>query len=97
MDRCHLILTDSGGIQEEAPSLGPPLLVMRATPERQEAVDAGVALLVGTDEKAIFGAADSLLRDDERHATMARGANPYGVGDTSRRIVDILQAEWSHG
>jgi UDP-N-acetylglucosamine 2-epimerase (non-hydrolysing) len=97
MDRCHLILTDSGGIQEEAPSLGKPLLVMRDTTERQEAVDAGVAVLVGTDEEAIFGAADGLLRDSERHAAMARGANPYGVGDSSRRIVDILKTEWSNG
>ncbi|APR39511.1 non-hydrolyzing UDP-N-acetylglucosamine 2-epimerase [Paraburkholderia sp. SOS3] len=94
MDRAELILTDSGGVQEEAPSLGKPVLVMRDTTERQEAVDAGVVKLVGTDEAAIVAGTLALLDDPRACAAMARIANPYGDGHAAARIVDALQAVW---
>jgi UDP-N-acetylglucosamine 2-epimerase (non-hydrolysing) len=94
MDRADLILTDSGGVQEEAPSLGKPVLVMRDTTERQEAVDAGVVKLVGTDEAAIVAGTLALLDDPRACAAMARIANPYGDGHAAARIVDALQAAW---
>jgi UDP-N-acetylglucosamine 2-epimerase (non-hydrolysing) len=94
MDRAELILTDSGGVQEEAPSLGKPVLVMRDTTERQEAVDAGVVRLVGTDEAAIVAGTLALLDDPRACAAMARIANPYGDGHAAARIVDALQAVW---
>jgi UDP-N-acetylglucosamine 2-epimerase (non-hydrolysing) len=94
MDRADLILTDSGGVQEEAPSLGKPVLVMRDTTERQEAVDAGVVKLVGTDEAAIVAGTLALLDDPHACAAMARIANPYGDGQAAARIVDALQAAW---
>jgi UDP-N-acetylglucosamine 2-epimerase len=90
MQRSTLILTDSGGIQEEAPALGKPVLVMRETTERPEGVAAGTARLVGTEEAAIFGAAARLLRDPEEYQAMARAANPYGDGQAARRIREIL-------
>jgi UDP-N-acetylglucosamine 2-epimerase len=90
MQRSTLILTDSGGIQEEAPALGKPVLVMRETTERPEGVAAGTARLVGTEEAAIFGAAARLLREPEAYAAMARAANPYGDGQAARRIREIL-------
>lgn len=96
MDRAHFVLTDSGGIQEEAPSLGKPVLVMRDTTERPEAVDAGVARLVGTDEQAIFENADLLLRDPATYQRMSQGSNPYGAGDSSQQIIDILEKELTH-
>jgi len=94
MDRAELILTDSGGVQEEAPSLGKPVLVMRDTTERQEAVDAGVVKVVGTDEAAIVAGTLALLDDPRACAAMARIANPYGDGHAAARIVDALQAVW---
>jgi UDP-N-acetylglucosamine 2-epimerase (non-hydrolysing) len=90
MDRADIILTDSGGIQEEAPSLRKPVLVMRDTTERQEAVDAGVVKLVGTDERAIVENVMHLLRDAEAYAAMSRGVNPYGDGRACERIAAAL-------
>ncbi len=91
MARCHLILTDSGGVQEEAPSLRKPVLVMRDTSERIEAVEAGVARLVSTDPATIVSAVDEILDCEEAYAVMASGANPFGDGRASERIVrDLL-------
>lgn len=90
MDRSHLILTDSGGIQEEAPSLGKPVLVMRDTTERPEGIEAGTARLVGTDQARIVAEATSLLEDDGLYETMARAHNPYGDGRAAARTVEIL-------
>ncbi len=91
MDRCYLVLTDSGGIQEEAPSLGKPVLVTRDTTERPEAVEAGTAKLVGTDMKTIIDAISSLLTDDESYKTMANAVNPYGDGKASERITSVCK------
>ncbi|MGG2024804.1 UDP-N-acetylglucosamine 2-epimerase (non-hydrolyzing) [Gottfriedia sp. S16(2024)] len=88
--RSHLILTDSGGVQEEAPSLGVPVLVLRDTTERPEGIDAGTLKLAGTDEEVIFSLADELLSDEEAHAKMSRASNPYGDGEASRRIVEVI-------
>ena len=93
MARCHLILTDSGGIQEEAPSLGKPVLVMRDTTERPEGVEAGTLKLVGTDEEVICRSFRQLLEDASAYAAMANASNPYGDGYASRRIADILEQE----
>lgn len=90
MSRAHLILTDSGGIQEEAPSLGKPVLVMRDTTERPEAVEAGTVRLVGTDRARIVAEASRLLDDPGAHAAMARAHNPYGDGRSARRIADLV-------
>jgi UDP-N-acetylglucosamine 2-epimerase len=90
MKRSTLILTDSGGIQEEAPALGKPVLVMRETTERPEGVQAGTARLVGTDAERIADAALALLRDPAAYAAMARAANPYGDGQSARRIREVL-------
>lgn len=91
MGRSHIILTDSGGIQEEAPSLGKPVLVMRDTTERPEAVQAGTVRLVGTEVDAIFDGVHQLLTDDALHQTMAQAHNPYGDGNACTRIVEFLQ------
>lgn len=91
MSRCHMILTDSGGIQEEAPSLGKPVLVMRDTTERPEGVEAGTLKLVGTDEDSIYSWFTRLLEDAEEYAKMSNASNPYGDGLASRRIADILE------
>jgi len=93
MDRSHLIITDSGGVQEEAPSLGKPVLVMRDTTERPEAVEAGTVRLVGTDPRRIVTEAMWLLDDDAGYATMARAHNPYGDGAASDRILDVLLSD----
>ncbi|HYD12464.1 MAG TPA: UDP-N-acetylglucosamine 2-epimerase (non-hydrolyzing) [Allosphingosinicella sp.] len=93
MSRAHLILTDSGGIQEEAPSLGKPVLVMRDTTERPEAVDAGTVRLVGTSCATIVDEAVRLLDDAESWNAMARAINPYGDGLASQRIIDRLRRE----
>ena len=90
MRRSHFIITDSGGVQEEAPSLGKPVLVMRETTERPEAVDAGTVRLVGTDAEKIRSGALSLLNDQEAYDVMARALNPYGDGKASARIADSL-------
>jgi UDP-N-acetylglucosamine 2-epimerase (non-hydrolysing) len=93
MDRAWVILTDSGGIQEEAPSLRKPVLVMRETTERQEAVDAGVVRLVGTDIEAIVSSVGQLLDDRDAYAAMARGDNPYGDGYACDRITKVV-SDW---
>jgi UDP-N-acetylglucosamine 2-epimerase len=93
MTRAHLILTDSGGIQEEAPSLGKPVLVMRDTTERPEALDAGTVRLVGTDADLILAEANRLLDDAATYEAMARAHNPYGDGRAARRIADALAGE----
>jgi len=95
MRRAHILLTDSGGIQEEGPSLGKPVLVMREKTERPEAVDAGTARLVGTDEEAIVADAARLLDDPEEYARRARIHNPYGDGRASARIRDVLVSRFS--
>jgi UDP-N-acetylglucosamine 2-epimerase (non-hydrolysing) len=92
MRRAHLIVTDSGGVQEEAPSLGKPVLVMRDTTERPEAVAAGTVRLVGTDPDRIHAEALRLLTDANAHAAMARAINPYGDGHASDRIAAALAA-----
>lgn len=90
MTRAYLILTDSGGIQEEAPSLGKPVLVMRDTTERPEAVAAGTVRLVGTDRGRIVAQANALLDDPDAYATMARAHNPYGDGQAAIRIAKVI-------
>lgn len=89
----YLILTDSGGIQEEAPSLGKPVLVMRDTTERPEGVEAGTLKLVGTDEDVIYREFSRLLSDDVEYAAMSRASNPYGDGRASERIANVLRRE----
>jgi len=91
MKRSHLVLTDSGGIQEEAPSLGKPVLVMRDNTERPEAVTAGTVRLVGTNSDRIFDAVCNLLDDPVAYAEMSSARNPYGDGQASRRIRDVLE------
>ncbi|MCD6291621.1 MAG: UDP-N-acetylglucosamine 2-epimerase (non-hydrolyzing) [Anaerolineae bacterium] len=91
MERSYLILTDSGGIQEEAPSLGKPVLVLREVTERPEGVEAGVLKVVGTDEGAIITEASLLLEDDAAYRAMAQRRNPYGDGRASERIVEALR------
>ena len=86
-----LILTDSGGIQEEAPSLGKPVLVMRETTERPEAIDAGTVRLVGTDSQRIVDEVTRLLRDEEEYQRMSRAHNPYGDGRACERILSALK------
>lgn len=90
MNRSFLILTDSGGIQEEAPSLGKPVLVLRNTTERPEGIEAGVVNLVGTAERDIIDGTLKLLEDNNAYKKMSRSANPYGDGKASERITDIL-------
>lgn len=90
MTRAHVILTDSGGIQEEAPSLGKPVLVMRDTTERPEAVEAGTVKLVGADVDAITNNLDVLLTDENEYQKMSMAHNPYGDGMACKRIADIL-------
>ncbi|WP_339119361.1 non-hydrolyzing UDP-N-acetylglucosamine 2-epimerase [Halomonas sp. BMC6] len=90
MNQAHIILTDSGGIQEEAPSLGKPVLVMRDTTERPEAVEAGTVKLVGTDVAAITSALNTLLTDEQAYDAMSYAHNPYGDGNACQRIRDVL-------
>lgn len=92
MARSYLILTDSGGIQEEAPSLGKPVLVMRDTTERPEGIDAGTLKLVGTQEETIYREFERLLDDEDAYAQMAKASNPYGDGFACRRIADVLSS-----
>ena len=90
MARCHLVVTDSGGIQEEAPSLGKPVLVVRKETERPEGVQSGTARLVGTSYESIFKNLEILLRDNNQYDSMAKSINPYGDGKAGERIVKIL-------
>ena len=92
MSRSHFILTDSGGIQEEAPSLGKPVLVMRDTTERPEAVSAGTVKLVGTNKEKILFEANQLLDDDDAYQQMSFAHNPYGDGKACERIVSYLKS-----
>jgi len=91
MARSYLILTDSGGIQEEAPSLGKPVLVMRDTTERPEGIAAGTLKLVGTDEDVIYDAFKELLTDKNAYDAMSHASNPYGDGYACERIADALE------
>ena len=91
----HIILTDSGGIQEEAPSLGKPVLVLRDTTERPEGIDAGTLKLVGTDADTIYEETMRLLTDKAEYERMSRASNPYGDGQASRRIVDAIIEKFS--
>lgn len=90
MEKCFFVLTDSGGIQEEAPALGKPVLVMREVTERQEGIDAGTAKLVGTSYEKIIDSMEELLENVEIYHTMANAVNPYGDGNTSKKILEIL-------
>lgn len=90
MKNAHFILTDSGGIQEEAPALGKPVLVARNNTERPEGVEAGTLRLCGTEEESVYTAIKQLLTDDDMYQVMSGAKNPYGIGDTSQQIVDII-------
>ncbi|MBR1760025.1 MAG: UDP-N-acetylglucosamine 2-epimerase (non-hydrolyzing) [Schwartzia sp.] len=90
MHRSTLILTDSGGVQEEAPALGKPVLVLRGTTERPEAVEAGTVRLVGTEEERVYSEAKKLLADKAEYARMAEAKSPYGDGEAARRIVEAI-------
>jgi UDP-N-acetylglucosamine 2-epimerase (non-hydrolysing) len=96
MRRAYLILTDSGGIQEEAPSLGVPVLVLRKTTERPEAAEAGLARIIGTDPGAVVEHVEELLEDEQTYSAMATAVNPYGDGLASERIVEVL-TNWRCG
>ena len=93
MARCYFILTDSGGIQEEAPSLGKPVLVMRDTTERPEGIEAGTLKLVGTSEEKIYSEFKKVLEDKNEYNRMSKASNPYGDGHACERIADILERE----
>jgi len=97
MDKSYIILTDSGGIQEEAPSLGKPVLVMRDTTERPEAVEAGTVRLVGTDKEKIVNEVEKLLYDKNEYEKMSKAVNPYGDGKASERVFEILLKEIENG
>ncbi len=96
MQRAHIILTDSGGVQEEAPALGKPVLVLRDETERPEAVDQGVVKLVGPNYESIVQEAQRLLDDDVAYRAMARGVSPYGDGHAAERIVSVLREHFTH-
>lgn len=91
MEKSYFVLTDSGGIQEEAPTLGKPVLVMRDVTERQEGVDAGTAKLVGTNKEVILKEAFELLDNKEAYNKMAKAANPYGDGTTSQQVLEVIK------
>ena len=91
MNQSYMILTDSGGIQEEAPALGKPVLVMRDTTERPEGVEAGTLKLVGTDKEVIHREFLRLLKDREAYEAMSKASNPYGDGTACKQIVEILR------
>ena len=90
MHKAHLILTDSGGVQEEAPALGKPVLVLRDTTERPEAVDAGTVKLIGTDRERVYEEAKKLLTDEAEYSRMAESVNPYGDGKAAARIIQAI-------
>ena len=94
ISRCHLLLTDSGGLQEEAPSLGKPVLVLRETTERPEAIDAGTAKLIGTNPQSIIDSTAELLENETIYQQMATAINPFGDGKAAARIVQLAQDFW---
>lgn len=96
LQHCYLVLTDSGGIQEEAPSLGKPVIVMRDVTERVEGVEAGTAVLAGTSAERIIAHASSLLENESTYQQMARSVNPYGDGTTCRQIATIIEQFFQH-
>ena len=87
----HLILTDSGGVQEEAPSLGKPVLVLRDTTERPEGVEAGTLKVVGTTNESVYKEAKALIDDENEYLKMSKASNPYGDGEASRRICENIE------
>ena len=91
MNKSKIILTDSGGIQEEAPSLGKPVLVMRETTERPEAIEIGTVKLVGTDKNKIIKETELLINDSNKYEKISKLANPYGDGKASKRIIEIIE------
>ena len=91
MNKAYLILTDSGGIQEEAPSLGKPVLVLRDTTERPEGIEAGTLKLVGTDERNVYKNIKKLLDNKEEYQKMSKASNPYGDGKACEKIADIIE------
>ena len=95
INKCYMIMSDSGGVQEEAPSLGKPVLVLRDTTERPEGIDAGTLKLVGTDENNIYNEAKLLLTDKNEYEKMSKASNPYGDGHASERIVDAIINKFS--
>lgn len=95
INKSYIILTDSGGIQEEAPSLGKPVLVLRDTTERPEGITAGTLKLVGTDEDVIYNETKKLLEDEEEYLKMSKASNPYGDGTASKQIVDAIVKKYS--
>ena len=95
ISRSFMVMTDSGGLQEEAPSLGKPVLVMRTETERPEAVDAGTVKIAGVEEDNIYNMAKTLLTKPEEYAKMAKAINPYGDGNASERIVDAIIEKYS--
>ena len=97
MARCYLVLTDSGGLQEEAPALGKPVLVLRRETERPEAVTAGTAKLAGVDREAIVRMADELITDPAAYRAMAHAVNPYGDGLACHRIADAILWHFGRG
>lgn len=96
MHKCYMVMTDSGGIQEEAPALGKPVLVLRRETERPEAVEAGTVKLAGVDEAEIYALADTLLHDEKEYARMAQAVNPYGDGEACRRIADAIEYRFGY-
>ena len=96
MARCYLVMTDSGGLQEEAPGLGKPVLVLRRETERPEAIDAGTVKLAGVEEENIFAMACELFDNADAYAQMAHAVNPYGDGKTSQRIVQAIEQYFGH-
>lgn len=97
MNRAWLVLTDSGGLQEEAPALGKPVLVLRDATERPESIEAGIAKLVGHTKESIVFNVETILRDEHAYASMAKGASPYGDGHAAARITEILFERFSRG
>ena len=90
MKRCYMVMTDSGGLQEEAPALGKPVVVLRTETERPEVVEAGMALLAGVEEQHVYDAGERLLTDAQLYHAMAHAINPYGDGHTSEKIAQII-------
>ncbi len=93
MTRAHLILTDSGGIQEEAPSLGKPVIVLREKTERTEALEAGTVLLAGTNNRTIQDTVEALMQEPDLYRDISQRPNPYGDGLAAQRILDILRKQ----